>query len=107
MTGTAAVLYGLARDEGRGSTIAAVLYLMLAFAGGSFVPIDSLPSGVRALAPVSPFYWGTAGYRTLLRDGGTVPDILLNAAILAGLGVTCLALGAVFLGRTLRRGPAA
>jgi ABC-2 type transport system permease protein len=102
VTGAGAALYGAVGDESRGSTVGAVIFLVLAFAGGSFVPIDSLPATVRAIAPLSPFYWGTLGYRTLLRDGGGVPEILAAAGILAGIGVACLGLGTVLLRRRLR-----
>jgi ABC-2 type transport system ATP-binding protein len=104
VTGSAAALYGAARDETRGSTIGAVIYLTLAFAGGSFVQLEALPASVRAVSPFSPFYWGTIGFRTLLHDGGGLADILTPAAILAGLGVVTLALGSMLLQRNARRG---
>ncbi|HEV8583170.1 MAG TPA: ABC transporter permease [Thermoanaerobaculia bacterium] len=104
VTGTAATIYGLARDERRGATIGSIVYLILGFAGGSFVNLEGLPRAVRAAAPASPFYWGTAGYRKLIESSGGLGDVLPNIAILAGLGVFLLALGALLLHRTLRRG---
>ncbi len=104
VTGAAALLYGSTGRERRGSTIGAILYLVLAFAGGSFVNLESLPASVRAISPVSPFYWGTTGYRTLLESGGGIVDILPNVAVLATLGLTCLALGSMLLNRKVRRG---
>ncbi|MFQ5876919.1 MAG: ABC transporter permease [Acidobacteriota bacterium] len=107
VTGVAATLYGAARNERRGSAIAGVLYLFLAFAGGSFVKLESLPRSVRAVAPLSPFYWGTSGYRALLEQGAGLTDVLPNAGLLAGVGVVSLALGSALLGRFVRGGRAA
>ena len=81
-----------------------MVYLVLAFAGGSFIPLQSLPASVQAVAPASPFYWGAQGYRALLVDGAGVAKVLPNAAVLAGLGAVLLAFGARALGRTVRRG---
>jgi ABC-type multidrug transport system permease subunit len=104
VTGTSATIYGLARNERRGATIGSILYLVLAMAGGSFVNLEGLPRAVRAVSPVSPFYWGTTGYRTLIESAGTLRDVLPNVAVLAGLGAALLALGGFLLHRAARRG---
>jgi len=106
VTGLASTVYGAARSETRGSTIGAIIYLMLAFAGGSFITFEALPAALRSVAPLSPFYWGTIGFRTLLRDGGGPAEILLPAAILAGLGAATLLIGSLLLQRHARRGMA-
>jgi ABC-2 type transport system permease protein len=106
VTGMASTIYGTSRSESRGSTIGAIIYLILAFAGGSFITFEALPAALRTVAPVSPFYWGTIGFRTLLRDGGGPADILLPAVILAGLGAATLLLGSLLLQRQARRGMA-
>ncbi len=104
VTGTSATIYGLALNERRGATIGSILYLVLAMAGGSFVNLEGLPRAVRAVSPVSPFYWGTTGYRTLIESAGTLRDVLPNIAVLAGLGAALLALGGFLLHRAARRG---
>jgi ABC-2 type transport system permease protein len=104
VTGTSATIYGLARNERIGATIGSIIYLVLAMAGGSFVNLEGLPRAVRAVSPISPFYWGTAGYRKLIESAGTLRDVLPNVAVLAGLGAALLALGAFLLHRTARRG---
>jgi ABC-2 type transport system permease protein len=104
VTGISATIYGLAKDERRGATIGSIVYLVLGFAGGSFVNLEGLPRAVRAVSPASPFYWGTTGYRKLIESAATAVDVLPNAAVLAGLGAVLLALGAFLLHRTMRRG---
>jgi ABC-2 type transport system permease protein len=104
VTGASSVIYAVARNERVGATISSIVYLVLGFAGGSFINLEGLPKAARAIAPLSPFYWGTAGYRKLIESAGTLGDVLPNVAVLAGLGAACLALGALLLQRTLRRG---
>jgi ABC-2 type transport system permease protein len=52
--------------------------------GGGFVPVDSLPSWVQPLAPISPVYWAMDGYTTAILDGGGVADVARPLGVLAG-----------------------
>ena len=104
MTGTAGVIYGITGKESRGAVVSGILYLILAFSGGCFIPLESLPNSVRAIAPFSLFYWGTAGYRALMESGAEFSAIILNAGILAGIGIPLLVLGSVLLGRRIQQG---
>lgn len=105
VTGFAALIYGLAPDEGRGSTAGSVIFLVMAFTGGSFIPLNSLPPLLRQLSPLSPFYWGTDGYVSLLTGGGML-DIVPNALVLALIGALSLTFGSSLLYRHLRQGVA-
>jgi ABC-type multidrug transport system permease subunit len=80
-----------------------VVYLVLAFSGGAFVPPSQLPAVVQKVAPISPFYWGSTGYRTLL-EGGNVSSVTANIAVLAGLGTVLLVVGSVLMRRRMARG---
>ena len=106
VTGFAALIYGAARTENQGTTAAAVIYLTMAFSGGSFVPLNSMPAALRGIAPISPFYWGTSGFQSLLDEGG-LADVLQNVAILGGLGLALLVAGSFLLQRKVLRGEAA
>ena len=59
---------------------------------------------VERIAPVSPFYWGTQGYRALIQDGAGLADVLVHIGVLGGLGLGLGALGIVLLGRRMARG---
>jgi ABC-2 type transport system permease protein len=106
VTGAGATVYGAAGRAGRGATIASVVYLVLGFSGGSFIQVEALPGPVRAIAPISPFYWGTKGYTSLIQDGAGVADVLVPVIVLAGLGAVFLAIGASLLKRRIARGSA-
>jgi ABC-type multidrug transport system permease subunit len=107
MTGTAGAIYGITGKEGRGAVVAGILYLILAFSGGCFIPLESLPNSVRAIAPFSLFYWGTTGYRMLMESGAGLSAIIPNVCILAGIGIPLMVLGSVLLGRRIQQGGAA
>jgi len=105
IVGSASFIYGAAGRQQRGAVIASIVYLLLAFAGGSFIQIDAMPGIIRLVAPISPFYWGTEGYRSLLEGGAGLADILPSIVVLAAMGVVFLLLGGALLNRSmLRRG---
>jgi ABC-type uncharacterized transport system permease subunit len=103
-TGFASAMYAAARNERQGSTLAAMLSLIMAFAGGAFIPLDSLPGLLRSLSPFSLIYWATRGYQRLVVNGEGLPAVLPNIAILAGVGVLLLAASAPLWQRRLLRG---
>lgn len=103
IAGFASFVYGLASNETQGATVSSVIYLVMAFSGGAFIPLNSLPESLRTIAPVSLFYWGTEGFRELL-EGGAVADVFKYAAVLATIGLVSLPLGTWLLHRKMRRG---
>jgi ABC-2 type transport system permease protein len=107
VTGAAAVIYGAARTDQQGSTLASLLYLVLGMAGGSFFPLSQLPEIFRKIGVFSPFYWGAEGYRALIENEAGLGDILPNVGILGGLGAVLLLVGSWLLERRVRRGAAA
>jgi ABC-type Na+ efflux pump permease subunit len=107
VTGYASVVYGLAGTERQGSTFSSILLLAFAFIGGSFIQVDNLPESVRRFSPLSPFYWGTTGYQSLIRDGVGVGEVLTNIVVLVSLGLVLFVAGAALQGRKVRSGVAA
>ncbi|HEX3528727.1 MAG TPA: ABC transporter permease [Thermoanaerobaculia bacterium] len=103
-TGYASFIFGLARGEKQGTTLASILSLVMAFAGGAFIPLNSLPAAVRALSPGSLIYWAASGYQKLVLDGASLRVVLPNIAVLAIGGLLLLALSAPLWRRRLLRG---
>jgi ABC-2 type transport system permease protein len=103
-TGFASFVFGLARGERQGATLASVVSLLMAFAGGSFIPRNSLPAALQTLSPFSLIYWAADGYQKLVLDGSGLRDVLPHLAILAGAGLLLLALSAPLWQRRLLRG---
>jgi ABC-2 type transport system permease protein len=107
VTGTTAVIYGVARTERQASTLGNMIFLAMGFLGGGFFRVEGLPPALRGIAPFTPLYWGTQGYRKLLEDAAGVGGIATHAGVLALMGAVFLGIGAVALRRTARRGAAA
>jgi ABC-type multidrug transport system permease subunit len=107
VTGVTSVIYGLARTERQASTLGNMLFLAMGFLGGGFIRVESLPPGLRGIAPLTPLYWGTQGYRAILENGAGAGAILTNVAVLTLMGVVFLALGITALHRAARSGAVA
>jgi ABC-2 type transport system permease protein len=103
-TGFASAVFGVAKNEKQGATLANLLSLVMAFSGGSFIPLNSLPRALQALSPFSLMYWATRGYQNLVVDGQGLRSVLPNIAVLAGTGLLLLALSAPLWQRRLLRG---
>jgi ABC-2 type transport system permease protein len=104
VTGTTSVIYGVARTERQASTLGNMIFLTMGFLGGGFIRVEGLPRAVRGIAPFTPLYWGTQGYRAVLEQGAGLPGIVKHAGVLAAMGVVLLGIGMVALRRTARRG---
>ena len=104
VTGTTAVIYGVARTERQASTLGNMIFLAMGFLGGGFIRVEELPPAVRGIAPFTPLYWGTQGYRALLENGVGPSGIATHAGVLSLMGVVLLGIGAAALRRTARRG---
>ncbi|HZN56248.1 MAG TPA: ABC transporter permease [Candidatus Polarisedimenticolaceae bacterium] len=107
VAGTAAAIYGLAGSERAGATLAGAIFLAMGFLGGGFFRIESLPPGIRSVAPFTPLYWGTQGYRALLEHGATLSGVARYAGVLIAMGVALLGVGMAALHRSARAGTAA
>lgn len=103
-TGFTAAVYGVTRGERQGATLSSLLSLLMAFAGGSFIPLDSLPEALKAISPYSLIYWATQGYQELLGGGAGVGKVLPNVAVLAGVGIVLLAVSGFLWRRRLLAG---
>jgi len=107
VTGTTAVIYGVARTERQASTLGNMIFVAMGFLGGGFIRVEGLPPAVRGIAPFTPLYWGTQGYRALLENGAGVAGVLTHVGVLALMGIVFLGIGTAALRRTARRGAGA
>lgn len=103
VTGFTCTIVGLAGSQRRGSTISSLLVLSMAALGGSFVPLQNLPSAIRSFSPISLIYWANSGYIDLLR-GADLVGIATQIGVLAGIGLLLLAIGTRLLERRILAG---
>jgi ABC-2 type transport system permease protein len=107
VTGTAAVIYGLAKTERQAATLGNMIFLMMGFLGGGFIRIEGLPAAVQKIAPLTPLYWGTQGFHALLEKGAGVAGVAKPALVLVVIGTVLLAAGGAALRRTAKAGAGA
>jgi len=104
VTGFVTLLYGFARNEQRGATLASIVLMVMAFLGGSFIPLDSLPGFVRGLAPFTLNYWAIEGFQTLLFTDGGIGSVTTALLVFLAVGLGSGFGGAALLRRQLVRG---
>lgn len=89
----AAMLVGtVLRNEAQASGAGIGLGIGLAALGGSMVPLEIFPSGVRSVAFLTPHAWANEAMAKLVRRDGGLGDILVEVGVLAGYAVALLAL---------------
>jgi ABC-2 type transport system permease protein len=98
--GLGVLITGLVRTQEQGNVIGSTLVVLMGAMGGTFFPVQSIQS-----VPVLGFfpyltlnYWGIDAFTHLALGQG---DILLNVAILVGLGAVMFGIGLWFFNRQL------
>jgi ABC-2 type transport system permease protein len=104
VTGFVTLLYSFARNEQQGGTLSAIVMMVMAFLGGSFIPLEALPRFVAGIAPLTLNYWAIRGFRTLLVSHGGLADVAVPLAVLLAVGIVCVLAGGSWLQRRMMRG---
>lgn len=73
------------------SAISGLLAVTMAALGGAIVPVDSIASWARPLAPASPAYWAMQGLQVVI-GGGSTGRVLTCSAALLGFAAACVVL---------------
>lgn len=104
VTGFVTLLYSFARHEQQGGTLSAIVVMVMAFVGGSFIPLESMPRFVTGIAPLTLNHWAIRGFRALLVGQGGLADIAVPLAVLLAVGIVSVLVGASLLQRRLMQG---
>jgi linearmycin/streptolysin S transport system permease protein len=102
-TGSGMLLGSLASSEEQAGPLAVLLGLGLAALGGSMVPLEVFPEGVRQAAHVTPHAWANDAFAELLDRGGGLADVLPQVAVLLAFAAALGGLATWSLRRTLTR----
>ena len=86
-TGFATFLQSLFKSDRAGSAFGSIVVMVMSMLGGSFIPLQSLPSFARTVSPYTLNYWANDGFLKLLFDGASIQALLPNLGVLTGLGV--------------------
>ncbi|HXK94572.1 MAG TPA: ABC transporter permease, partial [bacterium] len=83
--GCLSVLLGsVCTTEQQISSIGLLLTMVLAALGGCWWPMELVPPFLQTIAMFTPTYWGLHGFHQVMYFGKSVPDILVDCAILLG-----------------------
>jgi ABC-2 type transport system permease protein len=69
------------------NAVASVGGFALAMIGGAWVPVSTMPGWAQAMAPAMPTYWAMKGFRSLILEGGGLPDVAFPILVLLAFGV--------------------
>ncbi|MBN1428753.1 MAG: ABC transporter permease [Anaerolineae bacterium] len=98
--GLGVLINGLVRTQEQGNVIGSTLIVLMGAMGGTFFPVQSI-QGIPVVGLLPYFtlnYWGVEAFTRLAVGRG---DILLNVAILIGLGAVMFGIGLWFFDRQL------
>lgn len=77
--------------------------LVLAGLGGSMLPLELFPDGMRTIANFTPHAWGYEAFAEIQRHDAGLVDILPSLGVLGAMAAVLLALGSWLLRRSLAR----
>lgn len=81
------------KSEGQATGLSIALGMVMALLGGCWYPIELFPPAVQTAVLVLPTTWAMQGLLELVAWGGSMPDILLEAAVLTGFAIIFFIIG--------------
>jgi ABC-2 type transport system permease protein len=91
-SGAAMLMGAVFRNEQQAGGVAVVLSLALAALGGAMIPIELFSPTMQGIALLTPHAWALDAFAELVRNDGTVVDILPQLGVLAVYAAVLLGL---------------
>jgi len=88
------LIAAIARTEAQIGGIAALVLWVLAFLGGSFIPLFLVNESMATLGQVTPHYWAVTGFYDLLTRGLGMAAVVDSIAVLVGFAAAFFVIGA-------------
>ncbi|MFP4634285.1 MAG: ABC transporter permease [Nitriliruptoraceae bacterium] len=102
ISAAAGILIGSAlSNDSQAGGVGVGLGLGFAALGGSMVPLELFPEGLRLVSRVTPHAWANEAMAEIVRRDGTLLDVLPQVAALVGFAAVLLPAGVIVLRRTL------
>ncbi len=100
--GLVAVIIGLVRNEKQAGILSWLIVMGMSALGGSMIPVQQLPAGMRSLADFTLNYWAIDGFTRVMFDSAGTGDVARHLIILLGIGLLLVMLANVLLVRRFR-----
>jgi ABC-2 type transport system permease protein len=98
----AAMLMGtLFKNDQQAGGIAVILGIGLGALGGCMIPIEFFSDTMQKVAHITPHAWALDGFAVLVRENGTIVDILPELAVLAGMAIVLIMIAGFRLRRAM------
>ncbi|HEX6230641.1 MAG TPA: ABC transporter permease [Actinomycetota bacterium] len=104
-TGAAMLMGSALHNAQQAGGLGVFIGLGFAALGGCMVPLEIFPPAMRTLAHVTPHAWAMDAFDELLREGGTLADILPELGVLAAYSAVLLAAAVALFRRRLTAAP--
>lgn len=101
--GAGLLLGAVASNQAQAGALGVGLGIGVAALGGSMIPVEVMPAGMRTISWITPHAWSYDAFAEVVRRGGTVVDVLPQLAVLAVMAAVLLGVAGVLLRRTLTR----
>lgn len=102
VSAAAGMLVGAAmRNDNQAAGIGVGVGLGFAALGGSMVPLELFPDGLRLVSRITPHAWANEAMAEIVRRDGVLGDVLPEVLALGGMALVLLVLGTLALQRTL------
>jgi linearmycin/streptolysin S transport system permease protein len=88
------LIAAVARTEAQIGGIAALVLWVLAFLGGSFIPLFLINESMATIGQVTPHYWAVTGFYDLLTRGQGLAAVLDSIVVLLGFSAVFFVIGA-------------
>lgn len=98
---TAMLMGTLFKNDQQAAGMGVIIGLGLAALGGCMVPLEFFSDTMQTVAHITPHAWALDAFAVLVREDGTVVDILPELAVLAGFAIALSALASFRLRRSM------
>lgn len=88
------LIAAIARTEAQIGGIAGLVLWVLAFLGGSFIPLFLINESMATIGQITPHYWAVTGFYDLLTRGQGLPAVLDSILVLLGFSAAFFTIGA-------------
>lgn len=99
--GAGLLVGALAANQSQAAAAGVGLGIGVAALGGSMLPLELIPAGVRTVSWFTPHAWAYDAYADVLRRGASLVDVLPQLGVLAAMATVLLSVAAVVLRRRL------
>lgn len=99
--GTAMLMGTLFRNDEQASGVGVMVGLGVAALGGCMIPIELYSDTMQRVAHLTPHAWALDAFAELVREDGTLVDILPELAVLAGFAAVLITIAALRLRRAI------